>query len=299
MTAKPTHKALVTFVTAARLESFKATGEVLNVSASAVSHQIKAVEQWLGQPLFERSTRKIELTPRGKQLSAALQHHYLGIDEALERAQTSDTPRTLRISALPLLAYSWLLPRLPDFEFNHPGISITLDTVNTIVDLEAGDVDIGIRNTRIRAKGLVHRKLIDVQLVPLCSPALAQKLTCKQVAKMPLIAHSGRPKGWQRWLQRQGVDHWPPPRLLTVDTIPGAIAAASEGAGIMLGLAPFIWEAKGIGALHDPVGAALLSGGEYTLVYRKRDDSNPDLQAFANWIGRTMRADYHRLISLP
>ncbi len=299
MSTKPSHKALTTFATAARLESFKATGVLLHVSPSAVSHQIKAVEQWLGHPLFERSTRRVTLTPRGKQLSAALQHHYRGIDEALERAQTRDAPRTLHISTLPLFAHTWLLPRLADFEFKHPGISITLDTVNAISDLEGGKVDIGIRNTRERAKGLTHRKLIDVQLVPLCSPEFARKLSCEDVAKKPLIAHAGRPNGWKHWLKKQGVNDWPPPRLLTVDTIPGAIAAAAEGAGLMLGLTPFIWEAKGVELLHDPVGAPLLPGGEYTLVHRKNDSSNADVQAFAVWIQAALRSDYHRLLALP
>lgn len=299
MISKPSLKALTTFAAAARLESFKAAGELLNVSPSAVSHQIKAVELWLGQALFERSTRQVTLSVAGKRLSADLQKHFLGIDQALERARADVPPRSLHISALPLFANTWLLPRLAQFELSHPGFSITLDTVNSLADLAAGDVDIGIRNTRVRAPGLVHRKLIDVQLVPLCVPELASNISCQELLQLPLIAHAARRNSWQQWLQKQGVHDWPPPRLFAVDTIPGAIAAAAQGAGVMLGLAPFIWEADGIGALHDPVRQPLLAGGQYTLVYRAADKNKADVQTFVDWLLATMRADYYRLLRLP
>ena len=233
----PSFKTLKTFATAARLENFKAAASELHVSPSAISHQIKVLEDWLGVRLFERTTRQVSITPAGARPSRKLQRQFQAID-------------------------------------------------------------LGIRNTRIRQPGLVHKKLIDLQVVPLCSPELASTLTPKGLLQQTLIVHGGRPDGWRWWLRQQGVDAWPPKKLLTLDTIGSAITAASRGTGVLQGLAPFIWETPGIEQLHNPVNAPLISGGSYTLVYRKKDQSTPQIKAFADWLQAELKTDYHRLISL-
>ncbi len=294
----PSFKTLKTFATAARLENFKAAASELHVSPSAISHQIKVLEDWLGVRLFERTTRQVSITPAGARLSRKLQRQFQAIDDSLQGARAKFTERTLRISALPLFTDTWLLPKLASFEANHPGINIELDTLNRVADLDTDNIDIGIRNTRIRQPGLVHKKLIDLQVVPLCSPELASTLTPKGLLQQTLIVHGGRPDGWRWWLRQQGVDAWPPKKLLTLDTIGSAITAASRGTGVLQGLAPFIWETPGIEQLHNPVNAPLISGGSYTLVYRKKDQSTPQIKAFADWLQAELKTDYHRLISL-
>lgn len=276
----------------------------LHVSPSAVSHQIKTLEDWLGVRLFERTTRQVNLTPAGSRLAKKLQRQFLAIENALYDARANYEERTLRISALPLFTDTWLLPRLGRFEASHPGINIELDTLNRIANLDTDNIDIGIRNTRINQPGLVHRKLIDLQSVPLCSRSLVptgKHITPRALLRLPLIVHGGRRDGWQWWLRQQGLtgaESGSPKAVLTLDTIPSAIAAASKGAGVMLGLAPFIWQASGIENLRNPVKAPLVSGGSYTVVYRKEDRSSPQISAFVSWLLAEMKSDYHRLIGL-
>jgi len=290
---------LRTFAVAGRLESFRDAARELHVTPSAVSHQVRALEEWVGAPLFRRSTRRVELTSLGASLSKAIGNGFAEIDRALDKAREDSTDDRLRVSALPLFSNTWLLPRLSAFERRWPGLTIDLETVNDVVDLAAGEADVGIRNTPVSSSGLVRRKLIDLQGVPLCTPAIAARIEGPtDLLQCTLIEHSARPDGWRSWFAAMGHTGLEPRKTLRVDNLLSAISAAAKSAGVMLGLAPFIWEAPGVEELENPIAGPLVAAGSYAVVYAKRDEHRRVVRAFVDWIFSEMKSDLRRLRAL-
>lgn len=297
--SRPSPTTLRTFAAAGRLESFRDAAAELQVTASAVSHQVRLLEEWIGAPLFRRSTRKVELTPLGASLSEAIGRSFAQIDRALDEARANSTDRRLRVSALPLFSNTWLVPRLASFEKRWPDVAIELQTVNDVVDLSAGEADVGIRNTSVSESGLVRRKLIDLEAVPLCAPAIARTICGPaDLPRHTLIEHSARPDGWRTWFAATGHPDLKPKKTISMDNLPSAISAAVQGAGVMLGLAPFIWDALGVERLVNPIAGPLVPAGEYSVVYSRKDERRHVVRAFVEWIFEEMKADARRLRTL-
>lgn len=297
-TARPSPTTLRTFAAAGRLESFRDAAAELHVTASAVSHQVRALEEWVGAPLFRRSTRRVELTPLGAALSEAVGKAFADMDRALDKARDDSTDNRLRVSALPLFANTWLVPRLASFEKRWPGVTIELETVNEVVDLAAGEADVGIRNTPVSQAGLVRRRLMALEAVPLCAPAIAREIHGPtDLPRFTLIEHSARPDGWKTWFEAMGHRGLRPRRTMKFDNLPSAIHAAAEGAGVMLGLAPFVWDAPGVERLVNPIAGPLVPAGEYSVVYSRRDERRRVVRDFVEWICAEMKADARRLRS--
>lgn len=296
---RPSPTTLRTFAAAGRLESFRDAAAELHVTASAVSHQVRLLEEWVGAPLFRRSTRRVELTPLGARLSEAIGKGFAQIDRALDEARANSTDDRLRVSALPLFANTWLVPRLASFEKRWPGLTIELETVNDVVDLSAGEADVAIRNAAVSESGLVRRKLIDVEAVPLCSPPIAATIgSPEDLPRHTLIEHSARPDGWRTWFAAMGHPALKPKKTLSFDNLPSAISAAVQGAGVMLGLSPFVWDAPGADRLVNPIAGPLVQAGEYSVVYSRKDERRHVVRAFVDWIFEEMKADARRLRAL-
>ena len=127
--------ALRTFESAARLSSFKAAAEELAVTPTAVSHQIRGLESWLGVPLFHRLPRSVRLTDGGQRLFGSLHGALLEITQTLDQLRPQRSSGNLTLSTTPAFAALWLIPRLGRFYAEHPEISVRLDTSNTLIDL--------------------------------------------------------------------------------------------------------------------------------------------------------------------
>ncbi len=293
---RPSPTTLRTFAVAGRLQSFRDAAAELHVTASAVSHQVRLLEEWVGAPLFRRTTRKVELTPLGALLSEAIGKSLAQIERALDEARANSVDDRLRVSALPLFSNTWLVPRLASFERLWPGLRIELQTVNDVVDLSAGEADVGIRNAPASESGLVRRRLIEVEAVPLCAPSIAANVDGPaDLPRHTLIEHSARPDGWREWFAAMGHPDLVPKRTLSIDNLPSAISAAIEGAGVMLGLSPFVWDAAGVDRLVNPVPGPLVPAGDYSVVYSRRDERRAVVRAFVDWIFDEMKADMRRL----
>jgi LysR family glycine cleavage system transcriptional activator len=205
----PPLTALRAFAAAGELLSFQEAAQQLGVTPSAVSHQVRTLEEWLETPLFTRMARRIALTPAGKRFHRDVSASLNEIAVAASRLRASTKRTTLKVSALPLITNVWLIPRLAAFEAKHPDIALAITTENRVADFDKEDVDIAIRNVRAPTPGLFARKLLDIRLVPLC----ARKLTTganalrepKDLAQHTLINISARPGAWGRWLEIMGV----------------------------------------------------------------------------------------------
>jgi LysR family glycine cleavage system transcriptional activator len=282
----PPMTALLAFQAAGVAGSFQEAARRLSVTPSAISHQIRALEHWLGKPLFVRATRQVRLTREGDAFLKVIERSFGGIRAAADRIRANEAKlTTLRISALPLFTSVWLVPRLEAFERAHPDIVLEIDTTNRMVDLSREQVDLAIRNLTRPPSGLACRKLLDVRPVPVCAPKVRDQLNGPaDLARQTLIHISTRPGSWARWLEAVGCAGLRAKRDLTLDSSPAALEAAAHGRGVALGIDPIVWDApiahKLVRALPQRVGG----DASYYLVFRKPDLARPKVRACVDWL---------------
>lgn len=295
----PPLTALRAFHAAGRLGSFQAAARALAVTPSAISHQVRSLEAWLGQPLFTRGARRIDLTKAGRTLLRDTELAFARLSTAATRVRASGG-RTLRVSALPLFTGAWLIPRLQRFEAQHPDITLEIETSNKVADLDHDGIDIAIRNLRAPTPGLVARKLLDIKGVVVCAPKIAALLKGpRDLVRQTLIHVSARPEAWPQWLKRAGVAGLKARRNLSFDTVPAALEACARGHGVALGMHPLVWEAPVAKELVVPFTAPVDSGSSYYLVHRRADGNRPEVKAFVDWLTHEMNGFRSKYRSVP
>jgi LysR family glycine cleavage system transcriptional activator len=284
----PPLNALQAFHAAGVAGSFRDAARALNVTPSAISHRIRALEEWLERPLFARSPRQVTLTREGRALLKTVSAAFTRIANAAEALRS--TPSTgLRISALPLFTNAWLIPRLERFEKKHPDISLEIETTNRVVDLARENVDIAIRNLRSLPQGLAAIKLLDVRPVPMCTAKIAAQLkTPSDLAEQTLIHLSSRRGVWSSWLRAVGCEGLKSRRKLVFDTMPAALEAAAQGRGVAIGIDGLVgeWDRT----LVRPFVHRVPGDASYYLVHRRGDAVRPEVRAFVGWITAEMAA---------
>jgi LysR family glycine cleavage system transcriptional activator len=167
----PSLSALRAFEAAARLRSFKQAADELAVTATAVSHRIRSLEDEIGCRLFVRKTRAVDLTPEGRSLYSAVREGFDTIASGVERLRQRARP-LVKLSTTPAFAAKWLVPRLADFQAQHPDIDIHVHASNRPIDLTTGSVDIAIRYGQGRYDGMKSTLLLQDRFAPVASPTL-------------------------------------------------------------------------------------------------------------------------------
>ncbi len=294
--SRPSWSSLQAFNAAARRQSFRQAAVDLGVLPSAISHQIKAIEDWLGAPLFMRESRQVRLTSTGVALARVLSRSFRDIDAALDQSGTRGKRAELKIAALPMFAGAWLMPRLLSFEAGHPGLSLSIDTSTSLADVENGAADIAIRNVVAPTPGLHNRKLLDLRATPLCTSDVASDLeTPDDLARATLIGLNSGRAGWPEWFAAVGCPAVKPRRTMQFDTFLGALEATAQGQGVMLGLVPLVWSSPMASKLVAPFRTAPAEVGAYFVACRKVDRAHPTVQAFISWLISEMRIDLPKL----
>ncbi len=203
----PPLNAVVAFEAAARNKSFRKAGEELCVTSSAISHQVRALEDWLGIKLFERSTRAIALTDFGLRYMLKL-GPLLAQLAKISNAATGQHKKIITIQTTDSFASRWLLPRLPEFEALHPGITIKIVTYDFRDGLRADEADLGILFVTAESPGAASsndrlRLLFPEEIFPVCSPKIVQNLKSIRVgdlANFTLIHDDNVGVSWQDWI---------------------------------------------------------------------------------------------------
>ena len=214
----PPLSALRAFEAAARHLSLTKAAEELSVSAGAVSHQIRGLEELLGVKLFERRVRAVALTPAGKLLYPGLQTAFLHIRQALAGLKDAGKQRVLVVSTSPGLTSKWLAPRLYRFAAANPDIDVRISSSLNNANFATDDVDVAIRYMPSGSAvdpALVAEKLIDMSFVPVCSPRLIAShgplSTPEALARVPLIhddtlANRAGIPTWIDWFREAGLE---------------------------------------------------------------------------------------------
>lgn len=209
MTAIPLN-ALRVFESVVRLDSFRAASEELNVTQSAISHQIRHLEQWFDMPLFDRSGSRPRVLPAGLALANALGRSLFDIQAACQLARTHHARASrLVLAAIPSIAVCWLIPRLSDFRKRHPEINIRVIYAFHGQAIDFSEVDFAFvhANTHPRIAGTRSRMFLPGVSVPVCSPGIAEARYAQYtIDKLPenLLLHDTNTLDWQTWFRRAG-----------------------------------------------------------------------------------------------
>lgn len=283
----PPLAALRAFEAAARHQSFKKAAAEIAVTPTAISHQIRLLEETLGIRLFDRKPRQVVLTPVGHELFPILRDGFASFALAIDRVRQRTTTKSLTVSVLPSFAAKWLLPRLPRFQVEHPDIHLRLHTSPEVVDLAGGVVDAAIRYGAGPYSGLVVQEMFQERFVPLCSPMLGLQKTedLKNSALLHLdwLKPDDQTPTWERWALTAGVSGLQLSGGISFSDDAHAIQAAIAGQGVVLASLELARAELDNGLLVQPFGP-VIEGHNYNLVHTGRGDHRAEVEIFGIWI---------------
>src|SRR6266576_1234421 len=289
-TRLPSLNGLRAFEAAARHLSFTVAASELNVTQTAISHQIRRLEEELGIRLFIRQNRALALTPEARDYLPGVRAAFNDLRLATERLLRKDNDHVLTVSTLASLAAKWLLPRLSAFQEAHPGIDVRITTSTSLVDFKSGDVDAAIRYGRGNWPGLRADWLMADELFPVCSPARlagAKPLRCPQDLAHHTLLHSSGcyDDDWRLWLTAAGLptDISKGPGL-TFDLIFMTVQAAIDAMGVAVGRTSCVQDDIAKGRLVVPFEIALPADAGFYLVSPEGAPDSPKLRAFRQWL---------------
>ncbi|WP_097458679.1 transcriptional regulator GcvA [Mangrovitalea sediminis] len=284
----PPLNTLRAFEASARNSSFVAASEELFVTASAISHQIKTLEEYLGVSLFSRHKRKVELTPAGEQYLTSIRHALDEIEMATQRLASSHEANLVRISVAPNFLTRWLMPRMSHFQALYPDIELQINASMGLVDFSRGTTDMAVYFGNGEWDDIEVHFLRKVMLVPVCSPRLLDGKrpldSPEDLRRHTLIYVSKRQWEWENWLHLAGVDLINPKRNLQMSSGQLATAAAQEGLGIALADSTLTSREIKSGQLVVPFDIQLDTHKAYYLVYQKSRPLTAGMKAFKEWL---------------
>jgi LysR family transcriptional regulator, glycine cleavage system transcriptional activator len=286
----PPLNALRVFEVAARTGSYAEAGAELGLTHGAVSRQIAALEDWLGQRLFVRTGRRMTATPAARVFAAEVS---LSFDRVTAAAQACGRPgvrRILRVSAPTTFAMRWLIPRLERFYAERPEVEVAVTTTMTLHDELRGGFDVAIRRgSAEREAWPQHRAapFLDEADTLVLSPALFERrplLRPGDIADHVLLASETRPGDWTDWLERAGLPHRPEQRRRVFDHFFVTLQAVADGFGLGVGPFPVLQGELAAGRLVAPFPTILVPRTGYVALVPFDADKNSSLTGFIDWL---------------
>ncbi|BEU03893.1 transcriptional regulator GcvA [Agarivorans sp. OAG1] len=283
----PPLNALKAFEAAARHLSFTRAAEELFVTQAAVSHQIKALEEFLGLKLFRRKNRALLLTEEGQGYFLDIKDIFISLTEATDRLLARGAKGTITVSLQPSFAIQWLVPRLSQFSEMHPDIDVRIKAVDLYEGSLTEDVDVAIYYGRGNWSGLRADKLHTEYLVPVCAPSLLvgdKALTKPEDLQYHTLLHDTARHDWKAWfklvgLRQMNVNHGP---IFSHSTM--VLQAAVYGQGVALGHSVLAKPEIEAGRLVCPFEQVLLSKNAYYMVCKPSQAEQGKLVAFREWM---------------
>jgi len=285
----PPLAALLAFERAATQLSFRRAARDLSLSPSAISHQIRGLEQQFGTRLFVRGARSVRLTADGERYLAKVSAALAMLDEASRDMlrERGESGGELWISSLPFFTGAVLLPALPEFKRRHPQLTLRIEATHQYADFNGSRVDVAIRYGREHAAGLRVEPLVQVRGLPVCTPALVKAglRSPADLSREVLIHVTTQPRAWPAWLKEAGLPHLAPRGHLWLDSVPAVLEAAEHGLGVALALAPLIKARPGFGKkLVAPFAFEPTHSETIYLVSRTEQARDRRIAAVRRWI---------------
>ena len=292
----PPLNALRAFEAAARHLSFKDAAHELSVSQSAISHQVKSLEQSLNTHLFTRKTRAVELTRKGKLLYPIVRNSFDSIAEGAQLILEEASVSVLTLHVYSTFTMRWLLPRLPRLQEFDSSIQVRLHTSQSDVNFAQEDIDAAIMVGQPIDSNLHYDHLFDCELFPVCSPAFLERHgpfeSPEQLAGHPILQVYPSAGDWHVWLEGNNVRGVSPDSGLQLESYDVALSSATQGIGIALGQQPYISDEIDTGALIEIFPKLRLKNpNRWYLVCRSEKRDSPKLTAFRRWLFSQIEAD--------
>lgn len=287
----PPLNALRAFESAAQHLNFTKASEELFVTQGAVSRQIKRLEQDLGQPLFHRDGPRIELTPLGATYRDAIAEGLAVIRHGTARVRKQAATPTLTLSVLPSFATLWLVPRIVDFQEEHPELELRLACSYDLVDFHrTPEIDAAIRFGRGNWPGVYAERLFDSEVFPVCSPALLKGnspfRSKHEILDYPLIYATEAMDDWERWFAAADIEY---PKQQPTTRYGDHMAlqqAAMEGQGITLARSLLVETNLRSGRLIRPIDISIRSQFSYYFVCTPGVQETEHVGTFFDWLKR-------------
>jgi LysR family transcriptional regulator, glycine cleavage system transcriptional activator len=292
----PPLNALRAFEAVARAGTLSLAADDLHVTHWAIGKQVRALEEWLGVPLFERHARTMRLTREGDTLRGSVQSAFHTLAEGTEEVRKRPTGRRVkglvRVNCLPSFALRWLLPRLRDFEALHREITIELTTTSRRLRYIGNDVDVGVRSGFEKIPRTRSVSLLADRRVLVCAPQILRARPVRRIQDLEAhtILHARSTHGaWRSWLAANGASRLVPAREMFFEHTYLQIQAAIEGLGFALGSLALIESEIASGYLVSPLHVPVWDGPDYMLVVSQDRESDPAVSEFVAWLKRKAR----------
>lgn len=287
--------ALLAFEAAGRHLNVTRAAVELNLTQTAVTHQIKNLETLLGAKLIERTAQGIKLTPPAALFLDSIRPSLIKISQAVDRLSTSDDDKTLRVSSLELFAIKRLIPLLPAFRAKHPDIVLELQTKQAFAPQASPDFDVAIWHGEGSWPGVDAVAVESEELFPVCSPKLFATAppisTCADLRHHTAIKYSSGVlrDEWPFWLDGAGERALKFSDEIRCDNLVTSLQAAIDGLGVMLGRSSIVGGDLASGRLVEPLGLRVKSPSSYFLVRPKETSTTGKVTAFRNWFMDAVR----------
>ena len=285
----PPLNGLRAFEAAARHMSFTRAAAELNVTQTAVSHQIRRLEEQLGLVLFIRRNRALELTRDAQDYLPSIRSAFEDLRRATARLRREELDGRLTVSTTASLATKWLVSRVAAFQDTHPGMEVRITTSTHLVDFRREEVDIAVRYGRGTWPGLRAHWLMAEHIFPVCAPSLLTEGNTlrapEDLAHQTLLHATVSREDWQLWLTAAGL----PPSIatrrgMTFDQGFMAIQAALEGLGVALGRFHLVEADLAAGRLVAPFDMVVPQDAGYYIVAPETTADSPKIARFRDWL---------------
>ena len=296
-TGIPSLDLLQGFEAAARHLSFTKAGEELFLTQSAVSRQIKDLEEQLGVPLFHRRHRALVLTEAGQQFYAAAAQVLTTMRTATSRLRAQTGKKTLSVTTTNSFAALWLIPRLAGFTRTHPDVEVKITAETRVQDLERDGLDIAIRHGPASLAGPDAIRLFGERVFPVCSPKLLKKVPLNEPADLKnhcLLQYSD-PDGrhpwlhWKTWLEVAKIPDLRPASTLSFSGYDQIIPAAVAGHGVALGRIPLLKDMLAAKELVAPFKNSADPARAYFAITSRGAAGRPEVTGFIEWLREEAR----------
>lgn len=282
----PPLSTLKVFESAARLRSFKCAAEELNLTQSAISHQIASLERYLGTALFRRLPNRVELSEKGELYFPVIQDALDRIALTTDLIREKQTQTSLTVQVYVTVAVRWLIPRLQKFKEASPEIAVSLDASLLDWEFNPARADVGIIFTRTPDRpNLTYRLLRQERLVAVCSRETAKAIaTPDDLRNVPFLAISGATEDSLIWAQSLGLSNLVQKNAPRFDSSLLAIEAAISGQGVVV-VPEFLVETDlRLGSLVIPVMTDVMQPGGWYLAYVQRRGNEQPIRCFLDWV---------------
>jgi LysR family transcriptional regulator, glycine cleavage system transcriptional activator len=286
------------FEAAARTLSFTRAAEELCITQSAVSRQIRALEEHLGVALFERRPRSLALTEQGRALQRTATEVLERLQETANRLRVDAGSPHLTVTTTGGFASLWLIPRLRAFTALHPDVDVRISATYTTFNLERSLVDVAVRYCQAEDAPDGAVRLFGEELFPVCAGSLPTEgrhplrtlADLQHHALLHMEIHGATHMDWDTWLAAQGYPGLRPAASIRFDSYEQMIQAAVGGQGVAMGIGRLVSGLMASGQLVAPFGASMMGARAYFIIRSALTGDRPQVRAFVDWLTAEAKA---------